>query len=252
MDAHEPHDREHPVTALLSLLTGASVVGSGAALRPAPIRVAMLRAQSRARAPTRARPRVAPFAAGLACAIGLLAGGAYGAAVTVVAIVCFRAWSRRRARRRAEEALWSHYPDFIDLLVLTIRSGCTPLQALQSLDGLDEPLQGAVSDVIREVHGGARFADAISVLATRLGGVAQPLADAFALADRYGTPLPPVLDRLADEARAQRRRDAEGAARQLPIRLSFPLVGCTLPAFVLLTIVPLMAGTLSSLRGLMP
>jgi pilus assembly protein TadC len=90
------------------------------------------------------------------------------------------------------------------------------------------------------------------VLPRRLGQIAQPLADALALADRYGTPLPPVIDRLADEARAQRRRNSEAAARQLPVRLAFPLVGCTLPSFVLLTIVPLMAGALSSLRGLMP
>jgi pilus assembly protein TadC len=100
------------------------------------------------------------------------------------------------------------------------------------------------------VADGERFADALITLPMCLGAVAQPLADALSLCDRYGAPLAPILDRLADEARAQRRRNADIAARQLPIRLSFPLVLLTLPSYVLLTIVPLMAGTISSLHGL--
>ena len=54
---------------------------------------------------------------------------------------------------------------------------------------------------------------------------------------------------MADEARQHRRRGAEAAARELPVRLSFPLVLCTLPAFVLVAIVPLLVGALSSLRS---
>ena len=50
-----------------------------------------------------------------------------------------------------------------------------------------------------------------------------------------------VLSRLADDARRQRRHDLEAAVRRLPVRLSFPLVCCSLPAFVLLTVVPLVA-----------
>ena len=107
---------------------------------------------------------------------------------------------------------------------------------------------------MRRADTGQRFAEAVTALLEPpphgLGPIAQPLVDALALADRYGTPLPPILDRLADEARAQRRRNADAAARRLPIQLSFPLVGCTLPSFVLLTVVPLMAGTFSSLHGL--
>src|SRR3712207_6889914 len=49
------------------------------------------------------------------------------------------------------------------------------------------------------------------------------------------------LDRLAFEVRADRRRRAEEAARRVPVKLLFPLVLCTLPAFALLTMAPLLA-----------
>jgi tight adherence protein C len=67
-------------------------------------------------------------------------------------------------------------------------------------------------------------------------------------AERYGTPLLPGLDRLAVDARLDRRRRAEEAARRVPVKLLFPLVLCVLPAFGLLTMTPLLAGALDALR----
>ncbi len=154
-------------------------------------------------------------------------------------------------QRRQARLVARTYPDFIDALVLTVRAGCTPLQAFEMLSlSVAAPVGGALHEVVHRVACGDRFADALAELPRRIGSLGQPLADALAMSDRYGTPLPAILNRLADDARATRRRNAEAAARQLPVRLSFPLVGCTLPSFVLLTIVPLMAGTISSLQGL--
>jgi len=95
---------------------------------------------------------------------------------------------------------------------------------------------------------GKRFADALTCLSAELGPIAQPLVDSLSAADRYGLPLAPVLERLSLEARQQRRRDSDAAARELPVRLAVPLVLCTLPSFVLLAIVPLLLGALSSLH----
>jgi tight adherence protein C len=58
-----------------------------------------------------------------------------------------------------------------------------------------------------------------------------------------------VLDQLTIEIRAARRRLDQAAARKLPVRLSFPLVTCTLPSFVLLAIAPAVIAALSSLGG---
>jgi pilus assembly protein TadC len=57
-----------------------------------------------------------------------------------------------------------------------------------------------------------------------------------------------LIFQLGNDARLSRRRAAEISARQLPIRLSLPLVICTLPSFIVLIIVPTIAGTVSQLR----
>ena len=58
-----------------------------------------------------------------------------------------------------------------------------------------------------------------------------------------------MLDQLAVEVRASRRRLDQADARKLPVRLSFPLVACTLPSFVLLAIAPAVIAAISSLGG---
>ena len=71
---------------------------------------------------------------------------------------------------------------------------------------------------------------------------------ALVASERYGAPVAAGLERLAGEVRRDRRRRAEEAARRVPVKLLFPLVGCTLPAFGLLTVAPLIAGALRALR----
>jgi tight adherence protein C len=81
-----------------------------------------------------------------------------------------------------------------------------------------------------------------------LGAPAQPVLDVLASAERYGQPLAPALERVSTEGRLERQRHNDLLARQLPVRLAFPLVCCTLPSFVLLTIAPLLAAALPSLN----
>lgn len=170
-------------------------------------------------------------------------GGLGGAmAARSVSIVAGR---RRQAASRAAADL----PDALELIVLAVRAGHLPAAAIRaSLAHLPATVRPAFAEVVARVDSGRRFADAIAVLAERLGDDALVLVDSFAAADRYGLPLAPVLDRLAAEARQQRARRTATLARQLPIRLAAPLVACTLPSFVLLAVVPLLLAALSSLR----
>ena len=80
-----------------------------------------------------------------------------------------------------------------------------------------------------------------------VGEAARPLVQVLVDSSAHGAPITTSLDRLGDEARAVRRRAAAQRARRLPVLLLFPLVLCILPAFVLLTVVPLLVGTFSGL-----
>ena len=154
-----------------------------------------------------------------------------------------------RRNARAIRRVSANFPDALDLLVLSIRAGYLPAQAVVEITPfLPRPLEPAFAAVAKAINDGERFADALAHLVAHLGPIALPLVDSLSAADRYGLPLAPVLERLAFEARQQRRRDADAAARELPVRLAMPLVLCTLPSFVLLAIVPLLLGALSSLH----
>jgi tight adherence protein C len=140
-------------------------------------------------------------------------------------------------------------PDAIDLLVVAVGAGLTPALAIGQLATLaPSPFDAAFAEVERRTGRGQRLADALQALPERLGESARTLAATIGSAERYGSPLGPALELLAHEARRERRRAAEEAARTLPVKLCFPLVCCTLPAFVLLTIAPLVAGAIHALR----
>ncbi len=137
----------------------------------------------------------------------------------------------------------------MDLLVVAIGAGLTPTLAIRELASLaPAPFAAAFAEVDRRVGRGQRLADAVNALPEHLGEPARAIAATISGAERYGAPLAPALELLAHDARRERRRTAEETARTLPVKLCFPLVCCTLPAFVLLTIAPLVAGAIRSLR----
>ena len=177
----------------------------------------------------------------------------FGVALSAAAAVCL--WARprlggiletRRRRRRIE----LDFPDVLDMFVLLVHAGVTPRQAIDEL-GRRGPTscQRSFEHVRARADRGVSFADSLPILVDELGQHAVALVDLVGTADRYGLPMAAVLEQLAAEARATRRRIHEAAARSLPVKLSFPLVVCTLPSFVLLAIVPAVMAALSSLGG---
>jgi tight adherence protein C len=101
-----------------------------------------------------------------------------------------------------------------------------------------------------QISRGVRYADALEQLRNSVGPSSYAMVDALLASDRDGLPLAPILDRLAAEAHAQRRRQSEQQMRTLPIKMLFPLVCCTLPSFFLLGIVPMLAASLAALGHL--
>jgi tight adherence protein C len=201
--------------------------------------------RARVSTPT-ARSRRWPWVA--VASVAALASVPLSLTVVVVAAV-LRRWSGIRRKVRATHEIAASFPNALDLLVLSIRAGYLPAQAIGEITPyLPTAVRPSFSAVDQALQRGDGFADALDQLPALLGPIAQPLVDSLAAADRYGLPLAPVLERLSFEARQQRRRDTDAAARELPVRLALPLVLCTLPSFVLLAIVPLLLGALSSLH----
>lgn len=191
-----------------------------------------------------------------ACAIALGAVASFavlGPVITVAIGLAVLSWPRVRRvlqKRREREAIEAALPDAIEMLILVIRAGMTPHQAVSLLtERAPPPLRPAFAEVDRRRERGATLADALRALPDIVGPGADIVADTLAMAERYGTPIGDALEQLSLDVRERRVRRSEAEARKLPIRMSFPLVACTLPSFVLIAIVPAVLGALSSLDG---
>ena len=150
--------------------------------------------------------------------------------------------AHRRVRRR-RRAVQRSVPLVLDVLTVAARAGCTPRVALSATAPWCPPATRALlADVERRCALGVSLADSLDALAAEEPTLAA-VAEVLALSERSGAPTAELLERLADEARADLRRRAEAHARRVPVRLLFPLVFLVLPAFGLLTVVPaLLAG----------
>jgi tight adherence protein C len=197
----------------------------------------------------RRRPRIPIVAAAVGCAVGVIVVGPLVIGIAAGAALLVRTLRPRRADRRRRAEIERALPEAVDLLVLSVRAGLTPLQAVCELAGSDDVVGAAFAEVVHRTERGQPFADALAALPDRLGDGAGPVADTIATSERHGLALGPTLDQLTAEARASRRRLDQAEARKLPVRLSFPLVTCTLPSFVLLAIAPAVIAALSSLGG---
>ncbi len=154
-----------------------------------------------------------------------------------------------RSERRRMAALAADLPDVVDLLTLAVGAGLTVGLAVSHVARRGSgPLTAELRRVIDEVALGRRLADALDDLPARAGEAVRPLVGALVASERYGAPLVTSLERLADEVRRDHRRRAEESARKVPVKLLFPLVTCTLPAFGLLTVAPLIASAVRSLH----
>jgi tight adherence protein C len=185
------------------------------------------------------------FLTGLA---GLVLVGPLAALVAGALVWTLPAVLARRDRRSAASSLLLELPDVVDLLLLAVDAGLTVRMALEEIAAQAEGrLADSLRAAVRQVEMGRRMADALDDVSSGLGDQVRPIIGVLIEADRYGTPLHGPLERVSAELALERRRRSEEAARRVPVKLLFPLVFCTLPAFALLTVVPLLAGSLPDL-----
>jgi tight adherence protein C len=219
--------------------------GASVALLLERLGAAVLRRLGRPASPEPAR-RLGTALVAAGFALPVLPPAAVPAALVAWSLPLLRA---RRQRRRRLAAIARDLPDVVDLLVLAVGAGLTVRLAVAAVARRSPgPLGAELARAGHDADLGLRLADALDDIPERAGEATRPLVAALIASERYGAPLGAGLERLAHEVRADRRRRAEEAARKVPVKLLFPLVSCTLPAFGLLTVAPLIASAVRSLR----
>ncbi len=151
----------------------------------------------------------------------------------------------RRSRRADQEV-----PQLLDLLAAGSTAGlAAPLALRRAARAVGEPLAGELRSVLGAVEMGARWRDELKAMANRLG--LPDLKRAVLVIGRtetLGSSLADALRELAEDVRDARRARAAELARKAPVKMLFPLVFMILPAFLLLTVVPVLFSTLRSIR----
>ena len=185
--------------------------------------------------------------AGLAPVV--LLGGPVGVVgALVVAVLVHRTLSRREppAQRRRREAVTRSLPHVVDLLAVALSAGAAPSTAFEAVAGaVDGPVAEELDAVRRGLDLGRDPVQVFGDLAARPG--LAPLGRTLARAVETGASVSDGLHRLADDVAASARQEAEARARTVGVRAAAPLGLCLLPAFVLIGVVPLVAGTVGSL-----
>lgn len=75
----------------------------------------------------------------------------------------------------------------------------------------------------------------------------RPVLEVFAFSEQTGVGPAPLIESVAGELRAASRRRRQEAAAALGVRLVVPLGVCILPAFLLLSVVPVVISLLTDL-----
>lgn len=158
-------------------------------------------------------------------------------------------WVKRRVRRQREAAVAADLPWLAGLIRLGVGAGLPIGQALtEAAQRGKGPAFQAASEAMDRTARGEPLALALEGLRSSLGEPGRPLVAALVAAVRLGAPVGPALDAAAVNLRARSRRQAEVRARKVPVQMLFPLALCILPAFVLLSVVPMVLDALGNLE----
>jgi tight adherence protein C len=155
----------------------------------------------------------------------------------------------RQAARR-QERIGAGVTDLVEILVATSEAGLSPPQALRRACVLVRgPLGEELGIAVRHLDLGVPWRVALEQLARANDVPAlRRLVAALSRSHRLGTPVRSVVRSVAADLRMERRTRAEESARRAPVKLLFPMVFLILPAFLLLTVGPVVLATIRALH----
>lgn len=195
------------------------------------------------------RMRRALAAVATATALAIAVGGPAGVLVgTTGGVALARAMARRepadvRARRIRMAA---DLPVALDVLAACLAAG-TPWT--DAVEAVGTAVGGPLGERLRTVAAHTRLGADPAGVWRELGldPPLRPLARACVRALGSGTPVAADLARVAADQRRRRRVEALAKARAAGVHVTAPLGLCFLPAFLLLGVVPAVAGFVTTL-----
>ena len=186
----------------------------------------------------------------LGAGVFLVVGGVFGAVVAIAILavgpVVMSKMEPTRVRQEREAAI-AQLPEVAMLLGSCLAAGATLRNASVAVrDAIEEPLRTTLSTVVARMDLGADPTASWSVNSTA-GRQLIPLAAAFERTARTGAPVQETLARLAEDLDSENVRALESAAKAIGIKAVAPLGFCFLPAFLLIGVVPVVAGFVRTL-----
>jgi Flp pilus assembly protein TadB len=166
----------------------------------------------------------------------------------VAAVVVWTVLDRAEtpAQRRRRERVRADLPHVVGLLAAAVRSGLPPADGLALVCvALPGPASDALATLPPRIALGMPPSDVWGSIASE--PALAPLGRTLARSARTGEPVADALDRLGRELAARSRSETEDAARRVGVRAAVPLGLCLLPAFLLVGIVPVVAGLVGAL-----
>lgn len=147
----------------------------------------------------------------------------------------------RRRRREDTTALLGQAPIVAELLATALSAGATIPEALTVVFRVtEEPLRSQLDATLTAIELGA---DPYAAWSPWLDEPAlSPIAHAIIRSQHSGAPVSAVLDAAASDMRRAYRDDVESRARAAGVRAVAPLALCYLPAYLLVGVVPVVAG----------
>ncbi len=157
----------------------------------------------------------------------------------------------RRRQARIQVEIGRRLPELVDVVRLGAVSGL-PLRETVTLAAtvLSGPVATVLGHAVDELGRGHRLSDVMTTVGGRLGPDGRSVVAVVMAAELDGTDVGVALADLSTDLRRARAARAEARARRLPVLMLFPLVSCVLPAFALLSVVPVVvAGISEALRS---
>jgi len=155
---------------------------------------------------------------------------------------------RRAAAKRRD--LDREVPQLLDLLASASAAGLSAVAGFrQAVAALRGPLAEELRRCLGSVDLGGRWRTELASTSERLQlPDLRRVVAILARTETLGTSLSDATRELATDVRAARRAAVAERARAAPVKMLFPLVFLILPAFLLLTVVPVLLTTVRSIR----